>query len=113
MTVLPTPWWAARCGDHALEVEPMRESGGQERSDGLFTVKDSLFPMAEDIGLSYAMVDAARWAASKWPKDHRISAVSFTVHKILTHRRQRGTVHHDHQPARGQGPVDAGLVGLR
>ncbi|MFE3827192.1 DUF6192 family protein [Streptomyces sp. NPDC059092] len=70
-------------GDYALEVEPMRESGGQERSDGLFTVKDSLFRLAEDIGLSYAMVDKARWTASKWPKDRRISGVSFTVHQIL------------------------------
>ncbi|MET7914090.1 DUF6192 family protein [Streptomyces avermitilis] len=70
-------------GDYALEVEPMRESGGQERSDGLFTVKDSLFRLAEDIGLSYAVVDAARWTASKWPKDRRVAEVSFTVHKIL------------------------------
>ncbi|MFE9881969.1 DUF6192 family protein [Streptomyces sp. NPDC005784] len=70
-------------GDYALEVEPMRESGGQERSDSLFTVKDSLFRLAEDIGLSYAMVDKARWTASKWPKDRRLSGVSFTVHQIL------------------------------
>lgn len=70
-------------GDYALEVEPMRESGGQERSDGLFTVKDSLFRLAEDIGLSYAMVNKARWTASKWPKDRRVSGVSFTVHQIL------------------------------
>ncbi|RPK28911.1 hypothetical protein EES39_41005 [Streptomyces sp. ADI92-24] len=36
-------------GDCALEVEPMREAGGQERGDELFTVKDSLFRLAEDI----------------------------------------------------------------
>lgn len=41
-------------GDCALEVEPMREHGGQERSDELFTVKDSLFRLAKDIGVSYA-----------------------------------------------------------
>lgn len=70
-------------GDYALEVEPMREAGGQERSDALFRVKDSLFRLAEDIGLSYAMVDKARWTASKWPKDRRVAGVSFTVHNIL------------------------------
>ncbi|MGY1495128.1 hypothetical protein ACW4TU_00510 [Streptomyces sp. QTS52] len=38
-------------GDDALEVEPMRESGGQERGNELFTVKVSLFRLAEDIGV--------------------------------------------------------------
>ncbi|MFJ8429566.1 DUF6192 family protein [Streptomyces sp. NPDC094021] len=61
----------------------MRESGGQERSSSLFTVKDSLFRLAEDIGLSYSAVDSARWVASKWPKDRRMAGVSFTVHKLL------------------------------
>ncbi|MCZ4103317.1 DUF6192 family protein [Streptomyces sp. H39-C1] len=70
-------------GDHALEVEPMRESGGQERGEELFTVKDSLFRLAEDIGVSYSTVKETRWTASRWPKDRRVSGVSFTVHKIL------------------------------
>jgi hypothetical protein len=70
-------------GDYALEVEPMREAGGQERGDELFTVKDSLFRLAEDIGLSYSTVRTARWAASRWPEDRRVSGVSFTVHKIM------------------------------
>ncbi|MEU3464796.1 DUF6192 family protein [Streptomyces sp. NPDC006733] len=70
-------------GDYALEVEPMREFGGQERGDELFTVKDSLFRLAEDIGVSYSQVKDARWTASKWPKDRRVSEVSFTVHKIF------------------------------
>lgn len=70
-------------GDYALEVEPMREAGGQERGDELFTVKDSLFRLAEDIGLSYSQVKSARWTASKWPEDRRVSGVSFTVHKIM------------------------------
>jgi len=70
-------------GDYALEVEPMREAGGQQRSDSLFTVKDSLFRLSEDIGLSCKTVDTARWTASKWPKDRRMAGVSFTVHKIL------------------------------
>jgi hypothetical protein len=47
-------------GDYALEVEPMREAGGQERGDELFTVKDSLFRLAEDIGVSYSQVRSAR-----------------------------------------------------
>ncbi|MFG2683972.1 DUF6192 family protein [Streptomyces sp. NPDC048392] len=70
-------------GDYALEVEPMREAGGQERGDELFTVKDSLFRLAEDIGVSYSQVRSVRWTASKWPKDRRVSGVSFTVHKIM------------------------------
>ncbi|MFL4909336.1 DUF6192 family protein [Streptomyces sp. MMS24-I2-30] len=70
-------------GEYALEVEPMREPGGQEKSDELFTVKDSLFRLAEDIGVSYSQVKGARWTASRWPKDRRMAGVSFTVHKIL------------------------------
>ncbi|MER6502317.1 hypothetical protein ABT218_23795 [Streptomyces sp. NPDC001455] len=50
-------------GDYALEVEPMREAGVHERGDELFTVKDSLFRLAEDIGMSYSVVKDARWAA--------------------------------------------------
>ncbi len=41
-------------GDYALEVEPMREDGRSAPVDELFTVKDSLFRLAEDIGLSYS-----------------------------------------------------------
>jgi hypothetical protein len=70
-------------GDYALEVEPMREHGGQERSDELFTVKESLFRLAEDIGVSYSTVKGARWTASRWPKGHRVEGVSFTVHRTL------------------------------
>lgn len=70
-------------GDYALEVEPMREHGGSAPADELFTVKDSLFRLAEDIGLSYSTVKTARWTASRWPEDRRVSGVSFTVHSIL------------------------------
>lgn len=70
-------------GDYALEVEPMREAGGQERTDGLFTVKDSLFRLAEDIGVSCKSLSGNRWTASKWPKDRRVAGVSFTVHRIF------------------------------
>ncbi|MFF7249876.1 DUF6192 family protein [Embleya sp. NPDC008237] len=70
-------------GDYALEIEPMREVGGQERGDELFTVKESLFRLAEDIGLSYSSVKETRWTASRWPRERRQSGVSFTVHKIL------------------------------
>ena len=72
-----------RIGDYALEVEPMREHGGSAPADELFTVKDSLFRLAEDIGLSYSTVKTARWTASRWPEDRRVSGVSFTVHSIL------------------------------
>ncbi|MGW8352339.1 DUF6192 family protein [Streptomyces wedmorensis] len=70
-------------GDCALEIEPMREAGGQERGEELFTVKESVFRLAEDIGLSYSTVKEARWTASRWPQERRQTAVSFTVHKIL------------------------------
>lgn len=70
-------------GDYALEIEPMREAGGQERGEELFTVKESMFRLAEDIGLSYSTVKEARWTASRWPEEHRQAGVSFTVHKIL------------------------------
>ncbi|RPF39095.1 hypothetical protein [Streptomyces sp. TLI_185] len=58
-------WIQFTVGDYALEVESMREAGGQEKSDALFTVKESVFHLAEDIGLFYAMVDKARWTASE------------------------------------------------
>jgi hypothetical protein len=72
-------------GDRALEVEPMRERGGQHAAPGqeLFTVRETLFRLAEDIGLAYKTVESARWTASRWPKEHRQAAVSFRVHRIL------------------------------
>ncbi|MFG2483544.1 hypothetical protein ACGFSI_12415 [Streptomyces virginiae] len=66
-------------GDYALEIEPMREQGPQDRVEELFTVKDSLFRLAEDVGLSYSAVNGARWVTSRWPKHHRQARVSFTV----------------------------------
>ncbi|MFE1522111.1 DUF6192 family protein [[Kitasatospora] papulosa] len=70
-------------GDRALEIEPIREYGGQEKSEGLFTVKESLFRLAEDIGLSYKTLSNLRWTAAKWPKDRRQAGVSWTIHRIL------------------------------
>lgn len=70
-------------GDCALEAEPMREYGGQEKSEAPFTVKEPLFRLAEDIGVSYSMVNQTRWAASRWPEERRVAGVSYTVHRIL------------------------------
>ncbi|MFF4806137.1 DUF6192 family protein [Streptomyces sp. NPDC001351] len=72
-------------GDRALEIEPMRERGGQHAAPGqeLFTVRETLFRLAEDIGLAYKSVESARWTASRWPKEHRQAGVSFRVHRIL------------------------------
>ncbi|SNX88556.1 hypothetical protein SAMN06272735_9014 [Streptomyces sp. TLI_55] len=70
-------------GDYALEIEPMRDHGGSPSADVLFTVKDSLFRLAEGIGMSYYTVRQARQVAGKWPKDRRMSDVSYTVHSIL------------------------------
>ncbi|MER6443447.1 DUF6192 family protein [Streptomyces sp. NPDC001185] len=61
----------------------MRDAHAQEKSEAPFTVRASLFRLAEDIGLTYTAVKDARWTASKWPKDRRAKGVSFTVHKIL------------------------------
>ncbi|MFG2352054.1 DUF6192 family protein [Streptomyces phaeochromogenes] len=72
-----------KVGDYALEIEPMREHGGAVPADGLFTVKDSLFRLAEDIGMSYYTVKQARQTASKWPEERRVADVSFSVHGIL------------------------------
>jgi hypothetical protein len=72
-----------KIGDYALEIEPMREHGGSVPADVLFTVKDSLFRLAEDIGMSYYTVRQARQVASKWPKDRRAAEVSYTVHSVL------------------------------
>lgn len=70
-------------GDNALEVEPMRGHGGSAPGDELFTVRDSLFRLAEDIGVSYRSLESNRWTASKWPKEHRAEGVSFTIHRLL------------------------------
>ncbi|MFD5341932.1 DUF6192 family protein [Streptomyces hawaiiensis] len=72
-------------GDRALEIEPMRERGGQHAAPGqeLFTVRETLFRLAEDIGLAYKTVESARWTASRWPAEHRQAGVSFRVHRIL------------------------------
>lgn len=72
-----------KVGDYALEIEPMRERGGAVPADGLFTVKESLFRLAEDIGMSSYTVKQARQTASKWPEDRRVAEVSFAVHNIL------------------------------
>ncbi|WP_031109894.1 hypothetical protein [Streptomyces sp. NRRL S-146] len=81
----------------------MRERGGS-RADDLFKVKDSLFRLSEDIGLSYSTVKTARWTASRWPKERRVPGGSFTVHDALA-----GIADDERWatswPARGQVPV--------
>ncbi|MEU6381695.1 DUF6192 family protein [Streptomyces sp. NPDC046909] len=71
-----------KIGDYGLEIEPLREHGGAV-AEGLFTVKESLFRLAEDIGMSYHTARQARQVAGKWPKDKRVADVSFTVHSIF------------------------------
>ncbi|MGV9788500.1 DUF6192 family protein [Streptomyces sp. NPDC003435] len=46
-------------------------------------MKESLFRLTEDIGVSYSMVDQVRWTASRWPEEHRVTGVSCKVHRIL------------------------------
>ncbi|MGW1753776.1 hypothetical protein [Streptomyces mirabilis] len=54
-----------KVGDYALEIEPMREHGGAASAEDPFTVKESLFRLSEDVGMSYYMVKQARQTASK------------------------------------------------
>ncbi|MFE7097882.1 MULTISPECIES: DUF6192 family protein [Streptomyces] len=70
-------------GDRALEIEPVREVGGGTAGERTPVVRDSLTRLAEDIGLSFSAVKNARYAASRWPKEHRRPDVSFKVHRIL------------------------------
>ena len=70
-------------GDAALEIEPMRDPHGSGPADEMFSVKQSLARLAEDIGLSYSSIKDTRWVASRWPKDRRQPTLSFTVHRVL------------------------------
>ncbi|MEJ8662226.1 DUF6192 family protein [Streptomyces halotolerans] len=70
-------------GDRALEIEPIRPRGGVVAVDPEWTVTETLQRLAEDIGLKFSTVKSARWVASRWPKEHRLSGASFTVHRIL------------------------------
>ncbi|MEJ1202890.1 MULTISPECIES: DUF6192 family protein [unclassified Streptomyces] len=69
-------------GDRALEIEPMRPRGGVV-AEPQWTVAESLRRLAEDIGLKAGTVKTARWVASRWPKEHRQTGASWTVHRIL------------------------------
>ncbi|MFD4630175.1 DUF6192 family protein [Streptomyces sp. NPDC058284] len=68
-----------------MEIEPVRKFGGSSPAgkDDLFSVSEAIRMFAEDIGLSYSTVRDYRWAASRWPRQHRRSDVSHTVHKVL------------------------------
>jgi hypothetical protein len=68
-------------GDRALEIEPIRPRGGI--ADAEWTVRQSLMRLAEDIGLTFSRVEAARLTASHWPKEHRQAGISFTIHRTL------------------------------
>lgn len=70
-------------GDRALEIEPLREVGGRTAGERIPVVRVSLTRLAEDIGLSFSAVKAARFTASRWPKERRRPDVSFKVHRIL------------------------------
>ncbi|MFF0043335.1 DUF6192 family protein [Streptomyces mirabilis] len=74
-----------RLGDAALEIEPMCSYGGANPSgkDELFTVSEAIRMFAEEVGLAYSTVRDYRWASSRWPKGHRRTDVSHTIHKIL------------------------------
>lgn len=48
-------------------------------------VTAALTRLAEDIGLKFSTVKAARWTSSRWPVDRRRKGVSHTVHRVLAH----------------------------
>ncbi|MFJ8112484.1 DUF6192 family protein [Streptomyces sp. NPDC096132] len=48
-------------------------------------MREALFMLAEDIGLSYAAVASRRWTASRFPGNRRRDDVSYTVHRTLAH----------------------------
>jgi len=68
-------------GDRALEIEPVRPRGGI--ADAEWSVRQSLMRLAEDIGLTFSRIEAARLTASHWPKEHRQAGISFTIHRTL------------------------------
>jgi hypothetical protein len=72
-------------GDAGLELEPLRSCGGANPSgsEELFTVSEAIRMFAEDVGLAYSTVRDYRWVASRWPKEHRRTDVSHTIHEIL------------------------------
>lgn len=72
-------------GDHALEIEPMQQNGGAHPAAGedLGGVDASLQIYADDLGLSLSTVRNYRFAAHRWPGEHRRHGVSHKVHCIL------------------------------
>ncbi|MGW4048646.1 DUF6192 family protein [Streptomyces sp. NPDC004721] len=72
-------------GDRALEIEPMRlpDDGAAPPGRDLFSVRQTLARLAEDIGLCHSTVVNVRWTAARWPKKYRRAGVSFTVHRVL------------------------------
>ncbi|MEV0437825.1 DUF6192 family protein [Streptomyces spectabilis] len=88
-------------GDRALEVEPMRPRGGRQAvlpGEVLLSVRESLFMLAEDVGLSYGTVESRRWTASRWPAERRRVDLSYTIHRTLAHiedeRERFAAIHH-------------------
>lgn len=73
-------------GDHALEIEPMRQPGGSRPADsdepGTYA---SLEIYANDIGLSFNTIRTYRFTASRWPVEQRRDGVSFKIHQILAY----------------------------
>ncbi|TQK44503.1 hypothetical protein FBY35_6011 [Streptomyces sp. SLBN-118] len=80
-------------GDRALEIEPMQFRCGQHEAapgEELRTVREALFMLAEDIGLSYRAVEYRRWTASRFPKNQRLDGISYTVYRTLAHIEDEG-----------------------
>ncbi|WP_083268738.1 DUF6192 family protein [Lentzea guizhouensis] len=75
-----------RIGECALEIEPLRPTGGAHPGPGeqLFSVAESLAQFADDIGLSVRTVEKHRTVAARWPEEHRREGVSYEVHRVLS-----------------------------
>ena len=73
-----------RIGDLLLEAIPVGKQGGAPTGAG-----EKLQRAADDLGMAYKTVRWHRQVASKWPKEHRESRCTFSVHRALSGRPDR------------------------
>ncbi|MFK4111092.1 DUF6192 family protein [Streptomyces sp. NPDC002176] len=71
-------------GDYALEAEPMRESRVRQPGEERGAAHSEGVAVPADRGHRGVVLDGGqvRWTASRWPEEHRVTGVSYTVHRI-------------------------------
>ncbi|MGW9210989.1 DUF6192 family protein [Embleya sp. NPDC055664] len=72
-------------GDMALEIEPLGPWGGGQAApdEEVYTVESAVGMFAEGLGLATSTVLRYRWTASRWPVEHRLPGVSYSVFMAL------------------------------